>query len=72
MKKLILAVLLISSIGALSSFTLKNDTAATKHDTVSDRKDVATADGRKDLATADAKHTTAKHTSDRKDLATAD
>jgi hypothetical protein len=67
MKKVIFAALVILSTGVLSAFTLKNDTAvATKHDTVSDKKE---------LATADAKQTSAKHTNatnDKKELATAD
>jgi hypothetical protein len=70
MKKLIFAALIVVSTGILSAFTLKNDTAvATKHDTVSDRKELATADARKELATADAKN---HAKSDRKELATAD
>lgn len=79
MKKVIFAGLLLASIGGLSSFTLKNDTAVAKHDTVADRKDLGTADDRKDLGTADdrkdlgtADAKTSRHTNDRKDLGTAD
>jgi len=65
MKKVILAALVILSTGVLSAFTLKNDTAvATKHDTVSDRKELSTAD-----AKTSPKHNT---TNDRKELSTAD
>ena len=66
MKKVILAALVILSTGVLSAFTVKNNTAVTtKHDTVSDRIQ---------LATADAKKTSPKHntTNDRIQLATAD
>lgn len=78
MKKLIYVATLVLSTVALSSFTF--DSGVAKHDTVSDRKDLATADDRKDLATADDRKDLAtadarkspKHTQDRKDLATAD
>ena len=70
MKKVIIAGVLLASIGGLSSFTLKNDTSVAKHDTVTDKKDLSTADDKKDLSTADArKHNT---TNDKKDLSTAD
>ncbi|MGZ3750890.1 MAG: hypothetical protein ACXVIY_04525 [Mucilaginibacter sp.] len=78
MKKVILAAMLLASAGALSSFTIKNDTATVKR-TVSDKKDLATADDKKDLATADDKKDLAtadahrrNTTNDKKDLATAD
>ena len=70
MKKLIFAALLIASTGVLASF--KSDTTVAKHDTVSDRKELATADDRKELATADAKTTKHNAANDRKELATAD
>ncbi len=67
MKKLILAALIVVSTGVLSAFTIKSDTSvATKHDTVSDRKELATADAKK----TSSNHTNA--TNDRKELATAD
>lgn len=78
MKKLIFAALLIASTGVFASF--KSDTAATKHDTVTDRKELGTADDRKELGTADdrkelgtADARTHRHaTNDRKELGTAD
>ena len=71
MKKLIYVALVILSTGALSAFTLKSDTAVVaKHDTVTDKKDLGTADDKKELGTADAhKRST---TNDKKELGTAD
>ena len=71
MKKLIFAALLLVSTGALSAFTIKNDTASARKElaTADARKELATADARKELATADAKN---HAKSDRKELATAD
>ncbi|MDB5025030.1 MAG: hypothetical protein JWP78_2785 [Mucilaginibacter sp.] len=71
MKKLIYVALLVLSTGALSAFTMKNDTAVAKHDTVADRTILGTADDRTILGTADAKKA-AKHSSDRTILGTAD
>jgi hypothetical protein len=78
MKKVIFAALMLSSVGALSSFTTKNDTASLKH-AVADKKELATADDKKELATADDKKELAtadahKHNAvnDKKELATAD
>ena len=81
MKKLIYVALVILSAGSLSAFTLKSDTAVVaKHDTVTDKKDLGTADDKKDLGTADDKKdlgtadAKTKHniTNDKKDLGTAD
>ena len=78
MKKVILAALLLASAGALSSFTVKTDTAALKH-SVSDKKELGTADDKKELGTADDKKelgTADAHkrstTNDKKELGTAD
>jgi hypothetical protein len=80
MKKVILGTLLTLSIGALSSFTLKSDTAAAKHDTVADRTSLGTADDRTSLGTADDRTSLGtadarrakNHASDRTSLGTAD
>ena len=80
MKKLIYVALVILSTATLSAFTLKSDTVVTKHDTVTDKKDLGTADDKKDLGTADDKkdlgtadaRTTHDITNDKKDLGTAD
>jgi hypothetical protein len=61
MKKVILAAMLLASAGAMSSFTVKGDTATIKR-TVSDKRDLGTADDKRDLGTAD----------DKRDLGTAD
>jgi hypothetical protein len=61
MKKVLFVAMLLSGVTALSSFTVKNDTASLKH-AVADKKELATADDKKELATAD----------DKKELATAD
>jgi hypothetical protein len=78
MKKVILAAMLLASAGALSSFTIKNDTATVKR-TVSDKKDLGTIDDKKDLGTIDDKKdlgTIDAHkrttTNDKKDLGTID
>jgi hypothetical protein len=78
MKKVILAVMLCAGIAALSSFTVRNDTAAVKR-TVSDKKELGTADDKKELGTADDKKelgTADAHkrstTNDKKELGTAD
>ena len=70
MKKLIYVALLVLTTGALSAFTMKNDTVVAKHDTVADRTSLGTADDRTSLGTADAKR--AKLSSDRTSLGTAD
>ncbi len=53
MKKLIYVTLVVLSAGALSSFTVKKDSAKAKHDTVAERTQVGTADERTPLGTAD-------------------
>ncbi len=79
MKKVILGALLVASIGTLSSFTAKKDSAKTKHDTVADRTPLGTADDRTPLGTADdrtplgtADARKAKVAHDRTQLGTAD
>jgi hypothetical protein len=80
MKKLIYVSFLVLSAGALSSFTMKNDTAAAKHDTVADRTSLGTADDRTSLGTADDRTSLGtadarrakNHASDRTSLGTAD
>ena len=53
MKKLIYVTLVVLSAGALSSFTVKKDSAKAKHDTVAERTQVGTADERTQVGTAD-------------------
>ena len=53
MKKLIYVTLVVLSAGALSSFTVKKDSAKAKHDTVAERTQLGTADERTQLGTAD-------------------
>ncbi|WP_426668126.1 hypothetical protein ACPPVU_18655 [Mucilaginibacter sp. McL0603] len=65
MKKVIFGALLIASIGTLSAFTSKTDTA------VASRTSLATADSRTSLATADSRTSLATADS-RTSLATAD
>ncbi|MEO6852154.1 MAG: hypothetical protein ABI166_16040 [Mucilaginibacter sp.] len=79
MKKLILAVLVVIGTGALSSFTIKNDTAARRELSTADaRRELSTADARRELSTADARRelstADAKHhaNNDMKELSTAD
>ena len=79
MKKVILGALLVASIGTLSAFTSKTDTAVAKHDTVADRTPLGTADDRTPLGTADdrtplgtADARKAKVAHDRTQLGTAD
>ena len=79
MKKLIYVTLVVLSAGALSSFTVKKDTAKAKHDTVADRTPLGTADDRTPLGTADdrtplgtADARKAKVAHDRTQLGTAD
>jgi len=80
MKKLIYVSLLILSTGALPAFTMKNDTAVAKHDTVADRVQLGTADDRVQLGTADDRvqlgtadaKKEAQHANDRVQLGTAD
>jgi len=78
MKKVIFTIMLCASVAALSSFTVKHDTAAIKR-TVSDKKELGTADDKKELGTADDKKelgTADAHrrstTNDKKELGTAD
>ena len=78
MKKVILAIVLLASIGSLSSFTFKNDTTAIKR-SVSDKNNLGTADDKNNLGTADDKNNLGtadahKHntTNDKKNLGTAD
>jgi hypothetical protein len=78
MKKVIFTIMLCASVAALSSFTVKHDTAAIKR-TVSDKRDLGTADDKRDLGTADDKRdlgTADGHrrstTNDKRDLGTAD
>jgi hypothetical protein len=55
MKKLIYVTLVVLGVGTLSSFTLKKDSAATKHDTVAGKTQLGTADEKGMLGTADEK-----------------
>ena len=78
MKKVILAAMLLASAGALSSFTLKGDTAGIKR-TVSDKRDLGQADDKRDLGQADDKRDLGQAdahkrttTNDKRDLGQAD
>ena len=79
MKKVIFGALLVASIGTLSAFTTKTDSATAKHDTVAERTQVGTADERTQVGTADertqvgtADARKAKVAHDRTQLGTAD
>ena len=79
MKKVIFGALLVASIGTLSAFTTKTDSATAKHNTVAERTQVGTADERTQVGTADertqvgtADARKAKVAHDRTQLGTAD
>jgi hypothetical protein len=64
MKKAIFGALLVATIGTLSSFTTKTDSATAKRNTVAEKTVLGTADEKTVLGTADEK--TALGTADAK------
>jgi len=55
MKKAIFGALLVASIGTLSAFTTKPDSATARRNTVAEKTQLGTADEKTQLGTADEK-----------------